>query len=107
MYTALLGMGEGGASSIAKKAGSHRVTTYNTLENLEEKGFLQKTKKNGVLFYIPVDPQAILDRAEDNYRAAKGLVPELINLKNKHKFKPNVRFFRGKNEGCGDFLRYA
>ncbi len=98
VYTVLLGMGGGGASTIAKKAGSHRVTTYNTLENLEKKGFLQKAKKNGVLFYDPVDPQTILDRAEENYRAAKGLVPELKNLRDKHKFKPNVCFLEGKSK---------
>lgn len=98
VYTVLLGIGGGGASTIAKKAGSHRVTTYNTLENLEKKGFLQKTKKNGVLFYTPVDPQTILDRAEDNYRVAKGLVPDLVNLQNKRRFKPNVRFYEGKTQ---------
>ncbi|NIA01919.1 MAG: hypothetical protein GWP15_00900 [Nitrospirae bacterium] len=97
VYTVLLGIGGGGASSIAKKAGSHRVTTYNTLENLEKKGFLRKTKENGVLFYVPVDPATILDRAEDNYRVAKGLVPELINLQNTRRFKPNVRFLEGQS----------
>ncbi|MFH1533734.1 MAG: helix-turn-helix domain-containing protein [Nitrospirota bacterium] len=97
VYTVLLGIGGGGASSIAKKAGSHRVTTYNTLENLEKKGFLRKTKKNGVLFYMPVDPQVILDRAEGDYRVAKGLIPELVKLQGKHRFKPNVRFLEGKS----------
>lgn len=97
VYTALLGIGGGGAGSIAKKAGSHRVTTYNTLENLEKKGFLRKTKRNGVLFYIPVDPAAILRGAEDNYRVAKRLVPELVNLQNTRRFKPNVRFLEGKS----------
>ena len=98
MYAALVSMGGGIASLIAKKAGSHRVTTYNTLENLENKGFLKKTKKKGISHYSPVDPQVILDRAEDNYRVAKGLVPELLNLRNKHRFKPNVRFLEGKTK---------
>jgi sugar-specific transcriptional regulator TrmB len=98
VYISLLEIGGGFVSSIARKAGAHRVTTYNTLENLEKKGFVRKTKRRNVKFYFSVNPQIILNQIEDNYNIAKKVVPELINLQNTYVFKPNIQFFEGKEQ---------
>ncbi len=97
-YVAALEIGGGFVSSIARKAGSHRVTTYNTLENLHKKGFMKKTKKRGVMFYYPVNPQIILNQIEDSYKVAKSIVPQLIDLQNTYAFKPTIQFFEGKEQ---------
>ena len=97
VYMSLLETGGGFVSGVAKRAHSHRVTTYNTLENLEKKGFVRKTKKRGILFYYPVNPQVILNQIEDNFFTAKKIVPELINLQNTYAFKPKIQFFEGKD----------
>ena len=98
VYLALIEIGGGFVSTIAKKAGKHRVTTYNTLTNLESKGFVKKTKKRGIQFYYAVNPQIILNQIEDKYRTAKEIVPELLTLQNKYSFKPKIQFFEGKDE---------
>jgi sugar-specific transcriptional regulator TrmB len=97
-YIALLELGGGFVSTVARKAGAHRVTTYNTLENLAKKGFAKYTKKKGIKFYYPVNPQVILNQMEDGYRTAKKIVPELLDLQSKHLFKPNIQFFEGLKE---------
>ncbi len=98
VYVALLELGGGFVSSVARKAGAHRVTTYNTLENLERKMFVKKTKKRGVLYFYPVNPQILLNQIEDSYKTAQKIVPELINLQNTYYFKPNIQFFEGKDQ---------
>ncbi|MBT4917057.1 hypothetical protein HN709_04270 [Candidatus Peregrinibacteria bacterium] len=97
-YMALLETGGGFASTIARKAHSHRVTTYNTLENLEKKGFARKAKKRGILFFYPVNPQFLLNRIEERFETAKSVVPELIDLQSAHTFKPKIQFFEGKDD---------
>lgn len=98
VYVALLEIGGGFVSSVAKKAGAHRVTTYNTLENLEKKGYVKQTKKRGIRFYYPENPQILLNRIEDTYNVAKELVPELIRMQDTYHFKPNIQFFEGEEQ---------
>lgn len=98
IYIALLEIGGGFVSSIARKAYAHRVTTYNTLHNLEKKGFVKKTKKRGIVFYYAINPQVILNQIEEKYNTARAIVPELIDLQNVFSFKPKIQFFEGKNE---------
>ena len=97
-YIALLEIGGGFVSSIARKAGAHRVTTYNTLENLRKKGFVKYTKRKGVKYYYAINPQVILNQIEDRYETAKDLVPELLDLQEAHHFKPKIQFFEGVDE---------
>lgn len=98
VYVALLELGGGFVSTVAKKAGAHRVTTYNTLENLRKKGFAKASKKKGIRFYYPINPQVILNQIEDRYNTAKELVPELIDLQSTHHLKPKIQFFEGVKE---------
>lgn len=94
-YIALLELGGAFVSTIARKAKAHRVTTYNTLENLAKKGFVKYTRKKGALFYYPENPQVIFNKIEASYKTAKILIPELLNLQKAHKFKPKIQFYDG------------
>jgi len=96
VYVALLETGGGFASTIARKASAHRVTTYNTLENLEKKGYVRVSKKAGIKFYYAVNPKVILNQIESTYNTAKTLIPELIDLQNTFSFKPKIQFFEGE-----------
>ncbi len=94
-YVALLEINGGFVSSVARKAGAHRVTTYNTLANLERKTFVRHTKKRGVKYYYAVNPKVIMNQIEDQYKTAKSIVPELIALQNTYHFKPKIQFYEG------------
>jgi len=116
-YIALLETGGGFASTIARKAQAHRVTTYNTLENLQKKGYVRVSKKAGIKFYYPVNPKVILNQIENTYNTAKTLIPELIDLQNTASFKPKIQFFEGYEgvqtifndilESAGEVLGYT
>ena len=97
VYLSMLEIGGGFVSTIAKKANAHRVTTYNTLENLQKKGYVRATKKSGIRFYYPVSPKVILNQIEETYNTARTLIPELIDLQNTSLFKPKIQFFEGKD----------
>ncbi|MEK7547463.1 MAG: helix-turn-helix domain-containing protein, partial [Patescibacteria group bacterium] len=97
-YVSLLELGGGFVSTVAKKASAHRVTTYNTLENLTKKGMVKVSKKKGFRYYYPVNPQVILNQAEEQYKTAKELVPELLNLQSTYHVKPKIQFFEGIKE---------
>lgn len=103
VYIAMLEIGGGFVSSIAKRANAHRVTTYNTIENLARKGFVKATKKKGIRFYYPINPQVILNQIEERYKTAKEIVPELLNIQNRYFFKPKIQFFEGHKEIGGFF----
>jgi len=117
VYISLLEIGGGFVSSIARKAQTHRVTTYNTLENLQKKGYVRVTKKSGIRFYYVVNPRVILNQIEDTYNTAKTLIPELIELQNTSLFKPKIQFFEGEEgiktiftdilDGEGEVLGYT
>jgi len=117
VYVSLLEIGGGFVSIIARKAQSHRVTTYNTLENLQKKGYVRVTKKSGIRFYYAVNPRVILNQIEDTYNTAKTLIPELIELQNTSLFKPKIQFFEGEEgvktvfadilDGEGEVLGYT
>lgn len=104
VYIALLEIGGGFASSVARRAGAHRVTTYNTLDNLQKKGFVRTTKKGGIKFYYAENPKVILNQIEDSFNTAKILIPELIDLQNAYYFKPKIQFFEGL-EGAKNVLK--
>lgn len=95
VYLALLKVGGGFVSTVARKAGTHRVTTYNTLDNLGKKGFVKVSKKRGVKFYYAENPRVILNQFEDSFNTAKTLVPELIEIQESFSFKPKIQFFEG------------
>ena len=97
-YVALLELGGGFVSTVAKKASAHRVTTYNTLENLRRKGMVKVSKKKGFRYYYPVNPQVILNQAKEQYKTAKELVPELLSLQSTYHIKPKIQFFEGIKE---------
>lgn len=102
-YIALIETGGGFASTIARKAQAHRVTTYNTLDNLQKKGYVRVSKQAGIKFYYPVNPKVILNQIENTYNTAKTLIPELIDLQNTSLFKPKIQFFEGE-EGIKDIF---
>jgi sugar-specific transcriptional regulator TrmB len=97
-YIALIELGGGFVSTIAKKSFAHRVTTYNTLENLVKKGMAKASKKKGFRYYYPINPQVILNQAEDRYKVAKDIVPELLTLQSTYSAKPKIQFFEGVKE---------
>lgn len=97
VYLACLEINGGPVSSIARKAGVHRVSCYHTLENLIAKRLLSQHNRNGVKYFSPEPPQQLLTLAEERVNLAKTLLPELTSLASAIAFKPKIRFYEGRD----------
>lgn len=102
IYLASLELGVASpVSTIAKKAGIHRTTTYDILEGLVQKGVIIAVKKRDTLYYEALPPQklvAYLKEQSDRYSRladqANSLLPELethYRIQN----RPKVYFYEG------------
>ncbi len=95
VYLALLELGGGYVSSIAKKAKTPRVNCYHTVEKLTEKGLVSFITKDNVRYYSAEPPQRIVASLEEKVRYAKGILPELLSMTNALTFKPKIKYFEG------------
>lgn len=93
VYLAVLELGGGTVSTIAKKAQLNRVTSYNTLSNLVSKGFVTLSHKKQVQFYVPESPTILVSKLEEKYQIAQKVLPELIALQNSASFTPKIRYY--------------
>ncbi|MBI4836447.1 MAG: hypothetical protein HY817_04270 [Candidatus Abawacabacteria bacterium] len=93
VYLALLELGGGVVSALAKKAQLNRVTSYNTLSNLVDKGYVTVSKRKNVQFYVPESPTLLVSKLEEKYQIAQKVLPELIALQNSASFTPKIRYY--------------
>lgn len=95
VYLALLELGGGYASGIAKRAKIPRVNCYHTLEKLTEKGLVSFITKENVRYFSAEPPERIVSSLEEKLRYAKGILPELLSMTNALTFKPKIKYFEG------------
>lgn len=97
-YLALLTTGSASANEISRKSGVHRVSVYDALRGLREKGLIsQITKANKLLFEAgnPDKITSIIEEKEAALKEAKKIVPELLLDFRMAKEKQEVHSFKG------------
>jgi HTH-type transcriptional regulator, sugar sensing transcriptional regulator len=95
VYMALLELGGGYVSSVARKADLPRVNCYHILENLSEKGLVNYISKNRVRYYSAEPPQKIVNIIEGRLSYAKKIMPELLSITNTLALKPKIKYYEG------------
>ncbi|MBS3086940.1 hypothetical protein J4422_04555 [Candidatus Pacearchaeota archaeon] len=80
IYLFLVGNREQTAYFISKKTGIHRSTTYDVLERLIFKGFVNKIEKNDKIFYSVLEISEIVSRLKEKESMIVSLVPELEKI---------------------------
>ena len=95
VYLALLELGGGYVSQVAKKAGKQRATCYYTLALLLEKGLATRVQRGSYQFFSPETPQKIVSISQAKLKLAEELLPELLSVRNSLAKKPKVRFYEG------------
>ncbi len=102
VYLALLEMGKGTASEIARTAGILRTTAYNILDILAGKGLVKLTGKEPKAEYVAEPPEKIVDylkkeikKYQDKLERASKLIPQLKSTHNVSD-RPRVKFYEGK-----------
>lgn len=95
LYLAGLQLGSAPASEYAQMTDLNRITAYNVLEELVEKGLFTLERAARGKRYAPVSPNMLALEAEKNLQAFQQALPELRSLQKAKYRKPHVRFFEG------------
>lgn len=95
VYLALLELGKGYASSVAKHAKVHRVTTYHTLDNLVKKGLISVSEEHKTKVYRVENPDKIVKKQAEKLQIAERILPDLKALMVDQPFKPSIKFIEG------------
>jgi len=95
VYIALLELGGGYVSAVARIAKLPRVNCYHTLEKLIEKGLVNYLTKDKVRYYSPEPPQKIVNLLEGRTQYARKMLPELLSITNTLALKPKIKYYEG------------
>ena len=94
IYLASIEIGLKPAARIAKKAGINRVTTYDTLEKLMQKGFITKHKRKGTFHFSAVDPEIVALDFRSRARDLRKSIPDFKRIRGETPH-PQVQYFEG------------
>lgn len=95
-YLTLLELNEALPSTISRKSGVKRPTTYVILEQLQNKGFISHVNRKGNLFFRAVNPTRILEEEKNKLERLKYFLPELETLNQKFEVTPQMSVYEGK-----------
>ncbi len=93
VYLSLLMLGQSSVNNIAKKANLNRVTTYDILKALLERGFVSYVIKSGVRYFEAVEPSKFLDNLKEKQEKIKAVLPELESIKSTLTKKPQIEMY--------------
>lgn len=94
VYLALLELGTKVVSEISQKARINRVTTYDILEKLKEKGLISSFTKAKVKYFTATDPEMIASNYAQKTKALESSLPELKRLRGET-VHPRIQYFEG------------
>ncbi len=97
-YVTLLKLGSASANEISRKSGIHRVSVYDALRGLHEKGLIsQITKANKLLFEAgsPEKIKEMIEKKESQLEEAKKIIPSLMLDFQSASEKQEVHSFKG------------
>lgn len=93
VYLAALQAGRSPASTLARKAGLNRVTTYTLLQQLKEKMVIQSVEHKGVTHFFVVPPEVLFARLEEKYHVFKEQLPAFAALAEQFDRRPKMQYF--------------
>ena len=97
-YLALLKIGSASANEISRRSGVHRVSVYDALRGLREKGLISQISKANKLLFEAANPERIADiikEKELELNEVKKVVPELLLDFKMAKQKQEIHSFKG------------
>ena len=97
VYLSLLMLGQSTVNSIAKKANLNRVTTYDVLKTLSEKGFVSHVIISGIKHFEAVDPSKFIDFLTEKQEKIEAVLPQLDAIKASLTKKPEIEMYEGIN----------
>lgn len=95
IYLALLQLQKATAYSVALRANLKNPTTYVTLENLIDKGIVQKIPRAKKALYAAIGPEDLFSIAKSKIKNAEEALPELKALSKGKEYKTRVSYYEG------------
>ncbi|MFA4814509.1 MAG: helix-turn-helix domain-containing protein [Candidatus Gracilibacteria bacterium] len=95
IYLALLELNESLPSSISRKSGVKRPTTYVVLEQLQKKGLVSHFKRGGNGYYRAIHPKLLLEGQRNKVHQLEEVLPELLNLHSRYSITPQLSIYEG------------
>ena len=96
VYLALVNTGSTLVGPIIRKTGLHRSTTYQILQRLQEKGIISSIVKEKKQYFLPANPQCILDRIREKEQELEKIIPQLQGKIRSNQEKQEVTVYSGK-----------
>lgn len=96
VYLALLELGKGDVSDIAKIAGLKRSIIYVLLEGLIKRGYVSELPNQKINTYQAIDPSFILTQLKTVTRNFSEMLPIFRTLHNKGKQRPKITYHETK-----------
>ncbi len=93
VYLVALQMGRSPASSLARKAGLNRGTTYTLLQQLKEKQVMQSIEYKGVTHFFAITPEMLFKKLEEKYESFKQQLPAFAALAEQYDNRPRIQYF--------------
>ncbi len=93
IYLTTLELWTAPASTIARRTGLKRVTTYSILRDLENKKIAHALKKSWVTYFHVIDPTKLLATIKQQYQLFEEKLPELMAIIQTYTTKPRVQYF--------------
>ncbi len=90
IYLSLVGNKELTAYSIAKESGIHRSTTYDVLDRLISKGFVNKIEKNEKMLYSALEISEVISKLKEKESILTSLIPEFEKMQKEISSKVRV-----------------
>jgi sugar-specific transcriptional regulator TrmB len=95
VYLTLLSLGQSSVNAVAKRARLNRVTCYDVLKYLKEKGLASYVIRSGVRYFEAAEPRKLLGDMQEKEQKLKSILPELEALKHLVKEKPSIELYEG------------
>lgn len=96
IYLTILEQGSALAGAISQKSGIHRRSVYDAIERLIEKGLVSFITKNNRKWFESVNPNRLLQIADQRTKNLKEILPQLELMSSQAKVKQEACFFKGK-----------
>ena len=94
VFLAATTTGTAPVSEIAKAANINRVTTYDILEKLKQKGLVSHFTKAQIKYFNCIDPEILLEEYENRTANLRSALPKFKALKGEINH-PRIRYFEG------------
>src|SRR3989344_4581726 len=101
VYVALLELGRGTVTQIARKAGINRTTGYDILDSLSNKGVVNVSGKEPKQEYAAEPPEAVIqylkreaEAAKERIEKARAFLPQLSAV-HATQNRPRIKFYEG------------